>query len=72
MPREHPSGEIFVGDRLEKIEQKLDTIIESLGDSKTRLALIEQKIKLHDKILMGAFSVIGLTVLGAVLAKVVV
>lgn len=68
---ERGSGEIQVGDRLKSIEDKLDKILDGLSGANTRIALIEQKLKLHDRILMGVCSTVGIAIVVALMSKVI-
>lgn len=64
-------GEMSLDDRLRSMEDKIDTVLEQSNTTVTDVALVKAKLEIHDKILMGVCAVVGLTVLGALLVKVI-
>ncbi len=64
-------GAISLEDRLYEIERLLRELLARENVAATDVALIKSKLELHDRILMGVCGVIGLAVLGAIIAKVV-
>ncbi len=63
-------GSITLDDRLDSIDDKLDLLLLQSTSVDKRVALVEVKLELHDRILLGGGAVVGLTVLGAILAQV--
>ena len=67
----HRRGGISLDERLERIEAKLDRALEAEGAILARVARIEDKTALHDRVIMSVCAVIGVTVIGALLVKVI-
>ncbi len=64
-------GGLSLEERLERIETMCEQILEKENATITEVALIKSKLALHDLILMGVCGVVGITVVGAILVKVV-
>jgi hypothetical protein len=64
-------GGIPLEDRLENIEGMCQQILTKGNETTTKVALIESKLALHDTILMGVCGIVGVTIISAVLVKVV-
>ena len=69
--RRYTPGGISLDERLTIIDEKLDKIIDLYTSVDKRVSLIESKIDLHDKILMGVCGAVGVAVLTAVLTLVI-
>ncbi len=65
--RRMPVGSISLDERLHIMDTKLDTIIDKGSDIDTKVALIEDKLSLHDKILMAVCGTAGLGIVAAIL-----
>lgn len=69
--RRYTPGGISLDERLSNIDEKLDKILDLYTNVDKRVSLIESKLELHDKILMGVCGAVGLTVVSALLAVVI-
>jgi len=58
--RRESRGSIQLDERLDSIDQKLDRLLIQSASVDKRVSLIEVKLELHDRILMGISGVVGL------------
>lgn len=73
MTEEHryTPGGISLEDRLKAMDEKLDQILDGAAQVDKRLAVVESKLDLHDKILMGVCGTVGISVVAAVMTAVI-
>ena len=64
-------GDLTLEDRLDDIERKQDQILQKLGDGQTLFATNDLRISSLEKIVYGICAIIGVAIVGAVLALVV-
>ena len=64
-------GGLTLDERLDRIEGKIDTMMETEHDVNTAIARVQDKLELHDKILMGVCGTVGISILAALLKLVV-
>jgi hypothetical protein len=64
-------GAVSLTERLDSIEKKLDKALENSSETRTDVAVIQNRLALHDKILLGVCGAGGLAIVTAVLSKVI-
>ncbi len=69
--RRMPAGAISLADRVVNIESMCKAILEQENVKTTDIALIKSKLSLHDWFIGGICSAVGLSVVAAILIKVI-